>query len=369
MTTTPRESALDQTVDQDILLRVQGLTKSYGGQRSGVRMRRANQVHALRDVSFDVRRGETLGLVGESGSGKSTAASCVLRLVEPDGGSVEFDSIDVLGLSSRQLRRLRSRMQMVFQDPYGSLDPRFSVRELVEEPLLIHGEHDADVRRTRALEMLERVGLSADLAERNAHAFSGGQRQRIAIARALVLNPELVVLDEPVTALDVSVQAQVLNLLTDLQAELGLTYLFIVHDLAVAQYVCHRIAVMYLGEIVELADSDELFANPLHPYTVSLLLAAPVPDPDVMVQTRSALRETKVQQGVAASHGCSLRSRCPVGADRPECLTHPPLREVTPGHFVACHYPGELQQRLPVQLGAPSSELSPSAERTARDYN
>ncbi|HZX07695.1 oligopeptide/dipeptide ABC transporter ATP-binding protein [Kribbella sp.] len=369
MTTAQPEPALDRPVDEEVLLRVRGLTKSYGGQRSGVRMRRSNQVHALRDVSFDVHRGETLGLVGESGSGKSTAASCVLRLAEPDAGSVELDGTDVLGLPNRELRRIRSRMQMVFQDPYGSLDPRFSVRELVEEPLLVHGEHDAGVRRTRALEMLERVGLSAALAERNAHAFSGGQRQRIAIARALVLNPELVVLDEPVTALDVSVQAQVLNLLTDLQAELRLTYLFIVHDLAVAQYVCHRIAVMYLGEIVELADSDELFANPLHPYTVSLLIAAPVPDPDVMVQTRTALRETKVQPGVAASPGCPLRPRCPVGADRPECLTAPTLREIAPGHSVACHYPGELQQRLSLQPGPPGPELNPSAERTARDYN
>ncbi|MCA4134976.1 ABC transporter ATP-binding protein [Arthrobacter sp. M4] len=271
------------------LLEVRGLSKTYRSKSVGSRLRRSREFKALQDVSFDVKRGETLGLVGESGSGKSTAASCILRLIEPDSGSVHFDGVDVRSLSKAEMRRLRSRMQIVFQDPYGSLDPRFSVRELVEEPLLVHGVRDERVRRERALQMLERVGLSASQAERNAHAFSGGQRQRIAIARALVLNPELVVLDEPVTALDVSVQAQVLNLLTELQKELNLTYLFIVHDLAVAQYLCHRIAVMNRGKIVEIAPSKELFDNPLHPYTVSLLMAAPVPDPDVMAARRAAL--------------------------------------------------------------------------------
>ncbi|WP_432165549.1 ABC transporter ATP-binding protein [Streptomyces sp. bgisy031] len=326
------------------LLEVRGLSKSYRAKGAGLRGRGRPGVTALREVSFDIMRGETVGLVGESGSGKSTAASCVLRLTEPDSGSVRFDGVDVRALSRADLRRMRARMQMVFQDPYGSLDPRFSVRELVEEPLLVHGERDKEARRERALQMLERVGLSAAQAERNAHAFSGGQRQRIAIARALVLNPELVALDEPVTALDVSVQAQVLNLLTSLQRELDLTYLFIVHDLAVAQYLCHRIAVMYLGEIVELADSGELFGNPLHPYTVTLLMAAPVPDPDAMEMRRAALQGTPAAGGEPAVRGCPMRQRCPVGSGRAECAENrPALREVTPGHLAACHFPGELR--------------------------
>ena len=345
----------DQTHDRHVtepLLEVRDLTKSYGAKGRGLRLRKGAEVKALRGVSFDVRKGETLGLVGESGSGKSTAAACVLRLTEADSGSVTFDGIDVLGQSKSQMRALRSRMQMVFQDPYGSLDPRFSVRELVEEPLLVHGEHDAQVRRAKALAMLERVGLSPEQAERNAHAFSGGQRQRIAIARALVLNPELVVLDEPVTALDVSVQAQVLNLLTELQRELDLTYLFIVHDLAVAQYLCHRIAVMYLGEIVEVGTSEELFDNPLHPYTVTLLMAAPVPDPDEMENRRTVLSATATSGAKAAEQGCPMRARCPVGADRQVCASdRPVLREVTPGHHVACHFPGEMQAAVVASLG------------------
>lgn len=325
------------------LLEVRKLSKSYRTKAKGLRLQRSPDLKALHEVSFSVMRGETLGLVGESGSGKSTAAACVLRLIEADSGSVQFDGIDVRSLSKADLRRLRSRMQIVFQDPYGSLDPRFSVRELVEEPLLVHGVLDGRVRRERALQMLERVGLSASQAERNAHAFSGGQRQRIAIARALVLNPELVVLDEPVTALDVSVQAQILNLLTELQQELNLTYLFIVHDLAVAQYLCHRIAVMYLGEIIEIATSQELFDNPLHPYTVTLLMAAPVPDPDEMENRRSALGATATNGG-KAEQGCPLRPRCPVGVNRPECASlRPALREITPGHLAACHYPGEMR--------------------------
>ena len=338
------------------LLKVRDLTKSYKGKSRGLHLSKPPEVKALRGVSFDVARGETVGLVGESGSGKSTAASCVLRLTEPDAGTITFDGIDVRAQSRSELRQLRSRMQMVFQDPYGSLDPRFSVRELVEEPLLVHGERDPQVRRDKALAMLERVGLSTEQAERNAHAFSGGQRQRIAIARALVLHPELVVLDEPVTALDVSVQAQVLNLLTELQTELHLTYLFIVHDLAVAQYLCHRIAVMYLGEIVEIGTSQELFDNPQHPYTVSLLMAAPVPDPDVMEHRRTVLSYTATSGFTTTGQGCPVRSRCPVGANRPECASvRPGLQQVSPGHEVACHFPDEVQAAMAASLHVPST--------------
>lgn len=323
------------------LLKVTGLTKTFAA--SGGLRKRTAEVKALADVSFTIERGKTLGLVGESGSGKSTAATCVLRLQDSDAGVVELDGEDVLKASRSRLRKLRARMQIVFQDPYGSLDPRFSIRALIEEPLLVHGVKDPAERRARALEMLERVGLRPELAERNAHAFSGGQRQRIAIARALVLNPDLVVLDEPVTALDVSVQAQVLNLLRELQKTFDLTYLFIVHDLAVAKHICDRIAVMYRGEIVEIADSEALFASPQHPYTVSLLLAAPVPDPELMQTARSTLGQLIDDPSAATPTGCPLRARCPIGHDRPLCgEVAPKLTQVGPGHEAACHFPGEM---------------------------
>jgi oligopeptide/dipeptide ABC transporter ATP-binding protein len=343
------------TLEAAPLLAVDGLTKTFSGRRG--RGGRA-AVRAVNDVSFEIRRGETLGLVGESGSGKSTAAACLLRLLPSDGGSVVFDGTDVLALPPARLRELRRRIQVVFQDPYGSLDPRFSVRELVEEPLLVHGERSAERRREQALAMLERVGLSAAQAERNPHAFSGGQRQRIAIARALVLNPDLVVLDEPVTALDVSVQAQILNLLLELQRELGLAYLFIVHDLAVAQYMCHRIAVMYLGQVVETATTAELFARPSHPYTISLLNAAPIPDPEVMVNRGHFVLEPMGNDRVA-NPGCPLSSRCPVGRDRPVCHdTPPPLLDLTPGHQVACHFPDETAALS--TAGAAPTDLQPA---------
>ncbi|MBB6405830.1 ATP-binding cassette domain-containing protein [Arthrobacter sp. AZCC_0090] len=252
------------------LLRVENLNKSYG---RGVGSRNRTQI--LRDVSFELRRGQTLGLVGESGSGKSTTAACVMGLTGVDSGLIEFDGVDLTSLSKPQMRRMRKRIQMVFQDPNGSLDPRFTVADLVEEPLVIHGVSDAAERSRRVEEVLDRVGITVKQAQRYPFAFSGGQRQRIAIARALVLNPDLVVLDEPVSALDVSIQAQVLNLLSDLQDELGLTYLFIVHDLAVARLMSHHIAVMNSGQIVEAGTSADVFDNTTHPYTRALLDAVP----------------------------------------------------------------------------------------------
>lgn len=252
------------------LLRVENLNKSYG---KGLGSR--NRVQILRDVSFELRRGQTLGLVGESGSGKSTTAACVMGLTGVDSGLIEFDGVDLTSLSKPQMRRMRKRIQMVFQDPNGSLDPRFTVADLVEEPLIIHGVSDAAERARRVEQVLDRVGITIKQAQRFPFAFSGGQRQRIAIARALVLNPELVVLDEPVSALDVSIQAQVLNLLSDLQDELGLTYLFIVHDLAVARLMGHNIAVMNSGRIVEAGTSADVFDNTTHPYTRALLDAVP----------------------------------------------------------------------------------------------
>jgi ABC-type glutathione transport system ATPase component len=252
------------------LLRVANLNKSYG---RGVGSRNRTQI--LRDVSFELRRGETLGLVGESGSGKSTTAACVMGLTAVDSGLIEFDGVDLTSLSKPEMRRMRKRIQMVFQDPNGSLDPRFTVADLVEEPLVIHGVSDPSERSRRVEEVLDRVGITLKQAQRYPFAFSGGQRQRIAIARALVLNPDLVVLDEPVSALDVSIQAQVLNLLSDLQDELGLTYLFIVHDLAVARLMSHHIAVMNSGQIVEAGTSEDVFDNTTHPYTRALLDAVP----------------------------------------------------------------------------------------------
>ncbi len=252
------------------LLRVAKLNKSYD---RGVGSRNRTQI--LRDVSFELRRGQTLGLVGESGSGKSTTAACVMGLTAVDSGLIEFDGVDLTSLSKPEMRRMRKRIQMVFQDPNGSLDPRFTVADLVEEPLVIHGVSDRAERSRRVEEVLDRVGITVKQAQRYPFAFSGGQRQRIAIARALVLNPDLVVLDEPVSALDVSIQAQVLNLLSDLQDELGLTYLFIVHDLAVARLMSHHIAVMNSGQIVEAGTSADVFDNTTHPYTRALLDAVP----------------------------------------------------------------------------------------------
>ena len=248
----------------------------------------ATQLRAVDGVSFDVRRGETFGLVGESGCGKSTLARCILRLIEPSGGKVYLSGTDLRSLGEADLRRMRKRMQIVFQDPYSSLDPRMSVRSIVEEGLVIHRIDSRAERDRRAREMLELVGITPAQMNRKPHEFSGGQRQRIGVARALVLHPELVVLDEPISALDVSIQAQVLNLLRRLQEQLGLTYLFIIHDLSVAEYFCDRVAVLYLGAVMELADRETLFHAPLHPYTVSLLSAVPIPDPASERSGRSA---------------------------------------------------------------------------------
>jgi oligopeptide/dipeptide ABC transporter ATP-binding protein len=266
----------------------------------------------------------------------------VIRLQEPSGGRVFFDGMNVLALDRAEVRRMRRRFQIVFQDPYSSLDPRMSVAAIVEEGLRIHDVGDRAERRQRALELLSIVGLDAEQATRKPHAFSGGQRQRIALARALVLDPELVVLDEPISALDVSIQAQVMNLLRSLQERFSLTYVFIVHDLAVAEYFCDRLAVLYLGGVQELADRETIFREPLHPYTVSLLSAVPIPDP-----ARERRRERIVLRGevspTALTRGCRFRPRCPVGRDREECIAErPPLRELNRGHWVACHFPGEL---------------------------
>lgn len=331
--------------------------------KDGGRLGARHPVTVLDDISLSVRRGESLGLVGESGCGKSTLARCLLRLLDLSGGKVSFDGVDLASLGAGELRELRRRLQFVFQDPYASLDPRMSARAIVEEPLEIHAVGDEAERRRRALAMLEEVGLGAAHARRRPHAFSGGQRQRIGIARAFVLRPELVILDEPVSALDVSVQAQVLNLLGALQRELGLTYVFITHDLAVAEYFCDRVAVLYLGQVMEIADRASLFSSPLHPYSVSLLSVVPVPAaggrkrragrPQLIGEVGSVLERPP---------GCPFEPRCPVGRGREICRAErPPLTQPAAGHSVACHFPGEAGAS-PTSAAPPTLESKPYSQ-------
>ncbi len=327
------------------LLEVRGLRKEFPVRR-GLFGRALGAVRAVDGVDLDVRRGECLALVGESGSGKTTAARCALRLIEPTAGSVRFGGEDLLALGPRELRRRRRRFQMVFQDPHGSLNPRQRVGSAVGEPLEIHETLSRTERQERVRELLGTVGLTADLDRRWPHELSGGQRQRVGIARALAAGPELLAADEPVSALDVSVRGQVLNLLSDLQARLGLALLFIAHDMAAVEHLADRVAVFYLGRIVELAPKPELFLRPLHPYTVCLLSAVPRAEP-------GRRRDRIVLQGdppspLAPPPGCPFHPRCPIARQR--CAEErPPLAEVggaAPGHLAACFYPGELAGRV-----------------------
>ena len=321
------------------LLEVKALTRHFAVKRGLVFRRDAGVVRAVDGVSFSLARGETLALVGESGCGKSTTARLVLRLLEPTGGSVWFEGTDITAMTGETLRALRKRMQIVFQDPFASLNPRMTVGETLEEPLMVHNIGDAGSRRARVAELLGLVGLAEYHAQRYPHEFSGGQRQRIGIARALAVEPSLIVCDEPVSALDVSVQAQVINLLRDLQRRLGLSYLFIAHDLAVVKHMADRVAVMYLGQIVEIGPAAALFANPRHPYTRTLLAAIPRPDP--RRERNQAVAAGDVPSPMNPPAGCRFHTRCPFVVER--CRVEiPALIDAAEGHAVACHLASEL---------------------------
>jgi peptide/nickel transport system ATP-binding protein/oligopeptide transport system ATP-binding protein len=315
----------------EALLEVEGLVKHYrlrGGQAT---------VRALDGISLRIGPGETLGLVGESGSGKSTAARCIVGLIDPDAGTIRLDGAEIARGSPRALRRARRRMQMVFQDPYASLNPRMRAAEIVAEPLVNYRAAKRNERRDKVASLFEKVGLRADDLRKYPHQFSGGQRQRLGIARALTLDPALVVCDEPVSALDVSIQAQIINLLMDLQEERGLAYLFVAHDLAVVEQVSHRVAVMYLGKIVEQATTERLFAAPQHPYTEALLASVPRIDVDGPPRGRPLAGE--IPSAINPPSGCAFHTRCPYAEARCR-VESPALREIAPGHHVACHLRG-----------------------------
>jgi oligopeptide transport system ATP-binding protein len=333
----------DGPVMNDALLDVDNLVMEFRSRRRTG----GGRVQAVRGVSFTVGKGEILGLVGETGSGKTTVGKCVVRLLNPSAGTVTFGGQDITRVPRRGLRELRARIQMVFQDPYSSLDPRMSVAQIVAEPLRAHSPDSGEQTRARAAMAIERVGLPPAVLQRLPHELSGGQRQRVGLARALVLEPQLLIADEPVSALDVSVRAGILNLLADLQRSMGFSCLFITHDLSVAEFLCDRVAVMYLGEIVETGTRDELFTEPRHPYTQSLLAAAPVPDP-VRQRQRSGLRLAgEPASNVAPPPGCSLHPRCPLANER--CIAEVPAFTVvsTPGHMARCHRVEE--QKSPYQ--------------------
>jgi len=333
------------------LLEVKDLVKHFP-VRGGVFSRIRNYVRAVDGVSFDLEPSETLGLVGESGCGKSTTGRALLRLIEPTSGEVSFEGTDVCALDRESMRKLRREMQIIFQDPYASLNPRMTVGSIVGEPLTIHGIAKGKEKEEKVASLLHRVGLRPEHIRRYPHEFSGGQRQRIGIARALALNPKLIIADEPVSALDVSIQAQVINLLEDLQKEFGIAFVLIAHDLAVVQHVSDRIAVMYLGKIVEMSSADRVVMEPKHPYTEALLSAVPIPDPTL--RKKRMILTGDVPSPVNPPSGCRFHTRCPYKEER--CVAEePPMREISPGHFAACHFSEKLYGAAPKTNGAPAA--------------
>ena len=347
---TTQGASTEIDMPEDYLLKVDNLVKHFPITKGIFFRKQVGAVQAVSDVSFHIKKGETLGLVGESGCGKSTTARAILRLLEPTSGKVlyrtsfgggddESEVIDIAAANKDEMRRLRRDIQIVFQDPYASLNPRMTVASIIAEPLVVHGIGDQEDRVDRVKELLKVVGLNPEHTNRYPHEFSGGQRQRIGVARALALNPTFMVLDEPVSALDVSIQAQVLNLMGDLQDEFELTYLFIAHDLSVVRHVCDRVAVMYLGRMAEVADRDKLYERPMHPYSHALLSAVPIPDPTKERERRRIILEGDIPSPINPPTGCRFHTRCP-RAEFPRCSEEiPELREVEPEHWVACHFP------------------------------
>jgi oligopeptide transport system ATP-binding protein len=325
-----------ENTNNETLLRVDDLVMHFPIYR-GVFQRQVGAVRAVDGVSFDIKRGETLGLVGESGCGKSTTGRTILQLYRPTAGSVHFEDVDLIHLKGEELRKMRRKMQMIFQDPYASLNPRMTVADIVGEPLMVHSVATGKEIQERVQHLLELVNLNPSFAGRYPHEFSGGQRQRIGVARALALQPSFIICDEPISALDVSIQAQVVNLLEELQQQFHLTYLFIAHDLSMVKHISDRVAVMYLGVIVELAARDELYSKPLHPYTRALLSAVPIPDPVADAKRERTILKGDVPSPANPPSGCRFRTRCPI-AQEVCSQSRPEFREIRPGHFVACFF-------------------------------
>jgi oligopeptide transport system ATP-binding protein len=322
--------------DNHILVRIENLTKHFPVERGILIQRRTGAIQAVDDVTLDIKKGETMGLVGESGCGKSTLGRTILKLYHPTSGKVLYEDHDLTQLEGVELRNMRRRMQMIFQDPYASLNPRMPVSWIVAEPLLVHGIGNSAEHKERVRELLQLVGLNPYYLKRYPHEFSGGQRQRIGIARALALQPDFIVLDEPISSLDVSIQAQVVNLLQRLQRQFNLTYLFIAHDLSMVRHISDRVAVMYLGKVVELAQRDEMFANPLHPYTRALLSAVPIPNPKKERARQRTILTGDVPSPANPPSGCRFHTRCPIA--EPQCSQlEPEWRDIHSGHWVACH--------------------------------
>ena len=329
----------------EALIKVDKLTKHYPIRRGILAQRQVGSIKAVEDLSFTVFKGETLGLVGESGCGKTTTGRTILQLERPSAGKVYYKDIELTSLSGKDLRQVRKNIQIIFQDPYASLDPRKTIGSIVAEPLTVHFNYSASERSDKVKDLMELVGLNPNFVNRYPHEFSGGQRQRVGIARAVGLEPEFIVCDEPISALDVSIQAQVVNLLDELQDKLGLTYLFIAHDLSMVQHISNRTAVMYLGRIVELSPSENLFTNPLHPYSQALLSAVPIPDPPRERERKRIILTGDVPSPANPPSGCNFHTRCLYAKDI--CQTSvPEWREYVPDHWVACHLVGEIQETM-----------------------